>query len=103
MKAIKYNHDLYLECDISLLADIFEKFRNINLKNYGLCLSHYLSVQAVSWDAILNMIRDDLELNSDADMYLLFEKGMRGGVSYISKGYSKANNKNLKYHDLRRE
>ena len=33
---------------------------------------------------------------SDEGMYLFFEKGMRGGVSYISKRYNKANNKYLK-------
>ena len=36
-------HDLYLKCDILLLADVFEKFRNNSLKNYGLCPSHYLT------------------------------------------------------------
>ena len=32
-------------------------------------------------------------------MYIFFEKGMRGGTSYISDKYSKINNKNLKYYD----
>ena len=37
MKAMKDYHDLYLKCDVSLLADVFEKFRNNSLKNYRLC------------------------------------------------------------------
>ena len=43
------------------------------------------------------------ELIPDAGIYLFFEKGMRGGVSYISKRYRKANNNYLKYHDLKQE
>ena len=55
MKTMKDYHDLYLKCDVLLLADVFEKFRNNSLKNYGLCPSHYLSAPALSWDAMLNM------------------------------------------------
>ena len=40
MKTIKDYHDLYLKCDVLLLADVFEKFRNNSLKNYVLCPSH---------------------------------------------------------------
>ena len=36
-------------------------------------------------------------------MYLFFEEGMRGGVSYISKRYSQTNNKYLKSYDLKQE
>ena len=43
MKTVKVYHDLYLKCDILLLADVFKKFRNNTLKNDGLCSSHYLS------------------------------------------------------------
>ena len=37
MKTMKDYHDLYLKHDASLLANAFQKFRNISLKNYGLC------------------------------------------------------------------
>ena len=56
-------------------------------------MDHYLSAPALSWDSILSMTEDEFELISDICIYLLFEKGIRVGVSYISKRYSKVNNK----------
>ena len=88
MKIIKDYHNVYLKCDVLLLGDVCEKFRNSNLR-HELYLSHYLSAPALSWDAELNMTKVDLEFTSDADMYLFFEKGMRGGVSYISEDIAK--------------
>ena len=41
MKAMKDYHDLYLKCDVLLLTDVFEKFRNNSSKNFGLSPSHY--------------------------------------------------------------
>ena len=38
----------------------------------------------------------ELEILSDPDIYIFFEKGTRGGVSYISNRYSKSSNKYLK-------
>ena len=52
---------------------------------------------------MVNMTKVELELISDADIYLFFEKGVRGGVSYISKRYSKASSKYLKSYDLKQE
>ena len=53
IKTMKDYHNLYLKCDVLLLADVFEKFRNNSLKNNGLCPSHYLSASYLSWHAIL--------------------------------------------------
>ena len=103
MKTMKDYHDFYLKCDVLLLADVFEKLRNNNPKNYGLCQSHYLSVPALRWDAMLNMIEVKLELIPDPKMHILFETGTRGRVSYISNRYSKAENKYLKSYDPKQE
>ena len=47
----------------------------------------------LSWDTMLKMAKVKLELIIDPNMYIFFEKGTRGGISYISHRYSKANNK----------
>ena len=58
-----------------------------------------MSVPALSWDFRLNITKVGLELISDAGMYLFFEEGIRGGVSYIYNRYGEANNKFLNYYD----
>ena len=94
---------MYLTCDALPLAHVFEKFRNNSIKNYGLCPSHYLNAAALSWDAMLNTTKVKLELISDPDMYIFFEEGMRGGVSYISNRNTKASNKYLKSYYPKQE
>ena len=39
---------------------------------------------------MLNMTTVGFELISDSGIFIFFEKGMRGGVSYIFNRYSKA-------------
>ena len=51
---------------------------------------------------MLKMTRIKLEKISDIDMHLFTEKGLRGGISYICKKYSKAKNKDIKNYDLRK-
>ena len=107
---MKDYHDLYLKCDVFgklklrflKLADIFGKFKYDSLKN-GLCPIHYLSSLALSRKAILNMTKIELDFILDLNMYLSFEKGMRGADSYAPNKYSKANNKYLKSYDQKQE
>ena len=87
---MKDYHGLYLKSDVSLLADVIEKFRNRYQENYVLHCSHYLSALGLSWDAILNMTtKAGLDLIPEIDMYLFFEKGIRTGVFPFLKRYIK--------------
>ena len=45
---------------------------------------------------MLQMTGIELEINTDIDMQLFIEKGMKGGISCITKRHSEANNKHLK-------
>ena len=83
-------HDLYLKADVLLLADVFEKFINMCLDYYGLDPCNYFSSPGLSCAAMLKMTGIELEFISDINMHLFIEKGMRGGISYIAKRYSKS-------------
>ena len=93
MKTFKDYHKLYNETDVLLLADVFENFRDLCLKIYGLDPVYYFTAPGLAWDACLKMTNINLELLSDPDMLLMFEKGIRGGISIISNRYGEANNK----------
>ena len=85
-------HDLYLKSDVTLLADVFQTFRKTCMKSYKLDPLHYYTSPGLSWDALLKYTKIDLELLTDMDMHLFIEKGMRGGISMVSKRHAKANN-----------
>ena len=96
MKIFKDYHELYNVTDVLLLADVFENFRDLCLKIYGLDPVYYFTAPGLAWDACLKMTDIDLELLSDPNMLLMFEKGIRGGISIISNRYGEANNKYMR-------
>ena len=59
---------------------------------YGLDPAHYYTSPGLSWDALLKKTGVELELLTDYDQQLFIEKGMRGGISMVSKRHAKANN-----------
>ena len=103
IKTLGEYHDLYLKTDVLSLAYVFEKIINTCLNYYGLDPCYYVSSPGLSWDAFLKMTKVELELISDTDMLLFVEKGMRGGISCITKRHCKANNKYTKDYDSDKE
>ena len=101
MKNMGDYHDHYLKRDVLLLTDVFEKIIDTCLKFCGLDTCHYISSPGLSWDAMLKLTGVRLEKIADIYMYLFIEKGLRGGISYIAKRYTKANNKYMKNYDLK--
>ena len=96
-------HDLYVKSDTLLLADVFENFRDMYLKEYELDPAHFRSVSGLVWQACLKKINIELELLTDYDMLLMVEKGIRGGICHSIQRYAKANNKYMKYYNNNEE
>ena len=74
MKTMKEYHDLDLKCDVLVLRDAGEKFKNSSLKNYELCLNHHLSKPALSWDVICFVKKLTLNLLKMLHVFFLFLK-----------------------------
>ena len=70
-------HDLYVQSDTILLADVFESVRNLCLNAYDLDPAYFLSLPGLAWRACLKHSEIKLELISDIDMLLMIEKGLR--------------------------
>ena len=92
LKDLGEYHDLYLKTDVILLANVFEAFRKVCLKNYGLDPAHFYTAPGLAWKACLKTTRIRLELLLDPDMLLMFERGIRGGITQSINRWAKVNN-----------
>ena len=79
-------HDLYVQSDTLLLADVFENFRKACIKTYE-----------------LDPAGVEFELLIDYDMLLMIEEGIRGGICHAVHRYAKANNEYMKKYDKSKE
>ena len=71
LKNLEDYHDIYNQVDVLLLADDFENFREICIKNYKLDPAHYYTAPGLAWDAALKVTEVELELLSDIDVLLM--------------------------------
>ena len=69
-------HDIYMETDVHLLADVFENFRDLCLNIYKLDPAHFYTSPGLAWQSPLKMTGVELELLTDPDMHLFIEKGL---------------------------
>ena len=88
-------HDLYVQSATLLLADVFNNFRDMCLKEYELGPAHLVSLPGLAWKACLKKTNRELVLLIDYDM-LLMVGGIRGEICHSIHRYAKANNKYMK-------
>ena len=89
-------HDLYMETDTLLLADVFEKYRRNIHRNYGMDPVHFYTAPSLSWSAGLKYSGAKLEIPHDISMHIFIDNGLRGGISMVANQYAKANNLEMK-------
>ena len=92
-------HDLYVQSDTLLLADVYQKFRNMRLEIFELDPLYFVSAPGLAWQACLKKRGVKFELLADYDMILMIEKGIRGGICQATHRYAKANNKYMKNYN----
>ncbi|RIB30536.1 hypothetical protein C2G38_2152525 [Gigaspora rosea] len=92
MKNFGEYHDLYLETDVLLLADVFMNYTIMCLKDDGLDPSHYVSAPGMFNDSLYKSSGVELKLMTDKNNYLIVEDGIRGAITMACHRYAKANN-----------
>ena len=103
LKNLGEYHELYVQSDTLLLADVFENFRNMCIKAYELDPAHFLTAPGLAWQACLKKTGVELELFTNAIMLLMVKEGTRGGMCHAIHRHAKANNKYTKNYDEDKE
>ena len=68
-------------------------FRSTCLEHYGLDRTHFYTAHGLAFQVCLKKTGISLELLTDPDMLLMFEKGNRGGITQAVHRHAKGNNK----------
>ena len=84
--------DLYILCDVSMLADVFADFNKEIHRGFGVHVSNFVSGPALSMRAGLKQSETDIELLSDNSMYEIFQNSIRGGYCAVNKRHVRSNN-----------
>ena len=95
LKNLGKYHDLYVQSDTLLLVDVFENFRNKCVEIYKLDLLIFVICTWISMASLFfkKKTRIKLELLTDNDMLMMFEKGIKGVTCHAGHRYAKTNNK----------
>ena len=96
-------HDLYVKLDTALLANVFKNFRDKHIEIDKLDPAYFLTTPGLSWWTCLKKTGVKLELLTDENMFLMYEKGIRGVMCHVTCKYVEANNKYMKNYDKNKE
>ena len=77
--------DLYVQADAAQLSDVCESFRSLCLKEYQLDPAYFVSTPSLANEAMLKIKKAKIELLTDINMALMIKKGIRGGLTQVTK------------------
>jgi len=84
-KTFKDYHDIYLRGDTVLLAEVFEKYRELSMESYGIDPAWYVSGPSFFYNAMLKMTGAKLPLIKDEEVYRLIKSNIRGGICGVGE------------------
>ena len=90
---------LYCASDTMLLGIIMKKFTETCMKDFGVDPTKSCTAPGFLWKAMLRMTGVNIELLTDREKYVFFEKSIRGGVAVVSNRYARANNPYMKDYE----
>jgi hypothetical protein len=91
-------HDLYLKCDVLILCDVFENFRNSAMEKYKLDPCNFITSPSLAWSAMLSSLNPKLGyLHNEDELNFLNKRG--GIVQAGGQRHVKANNKYMNNYD----
>ena len=73
-------HDLYVQSDTLLLADVFENYRNISLQIYELDPAKFLSAPKLAWQVVSNNGSSKIRSFNRYRLVTKDRKGIRRGI-----------------------
>ncbi|XP_064637883.1 uncharacterized protein LOC135497181 [Lineus longissimus] len=82
---------VYLITDVLLLADCFEKFRDLSLGHFQMDTAKFLTLPHFAFHAMLKRTQVRLDVLHDLEMVQWVKRGVRGGVASIMLRHAEAN------------
>ena len=77
---------LYLKSDVNLLADVFEKFIKVSVKEFDINPVYFLSLPGFTWQYGLKNTDINLQTLEVKELILTLESNNRGGFSSVLSG-----------------
>ena len=87
--------ELYLQCDVLQLADMFENFHQICLTDDGLDPVNYFTFPQLTWDSAFKSTKCHVDLLTDVEMYQFFERHIHGGITFTNTNHVATNFSNI--------
>ena len=99
---LDYSH-FYLAGDAINLCDVFCRYAQESMAHFGLDPFQFLTVSGMAHQGLLKQTGTELTLINDVNLYLFYEKAMRGGFSVVNKREKNANHPYLHHYEKGRD